>query len=226
MRLSCILLLSAIFLSSTVSGSFSADLDITVGRDGIVTITGDSDHPTIKPGVYDVMTSKKDGYWVLNISSSERFDEYRYVLNMPEGSKINYLGVYDVGGFEEEDGFRITGKAVDKPFVIIVQYRIGLLSGSYAYLIALPTIFSIILLYHFFRRRGRARVYVKDQFSDREYQVIKCLRGNKGCLTQAELERLTGLPKASLSRTILSLEDKKIIEKNKTGMTNKIRLLP
>ncbi len=66
--------------------------------------------------------------------------------------------------------------------------------------------------------------YSKDKFSGREYMIIKLLQKNKGCLTQAHLERETKLPKASLHRNILSLEKKGVIEKNKAGMSNKINL--
>lgn len=206
---------------------YSADVTINVLRDGYVEVSGESNHPILKEGVYGDLTVKKDGFWLLNITSKERFSNYKYSISLPKDSKINYLGVYSISEFEDDDGFKISGNVKNKPFTVVIQYKTGYLVDDFLFT-AISFVSLVVIgisIYLFFRRRKHKRKYSFNEFSEREYLIIKLLEVNGGCLTQTELEAKTGLPKASLFRNLSSLEGKKIIEKHKSGMTNKIKLI-
>lgn len=230
-------LIFVVLILSLVPFSFAelyADLDIYVDESGIVSIEGLSNDDLIKPGVYDDLTSKQDGYWLLNITSKDVFESYVFDLNLPENSVVNYIGVYDISSFEDNSGLRVKGIVEDKPFKVIVQYRIknSITDFRWEYLI-LSLVFLIVgLVYGFYSKKinliktkiETVKEYDPDMFTPREFQVIKLLQKNKGHMSQAELQKETNLPKASLSRNIASLVRKEIIVKFKTGMTNMVKL--
>ncbi|NTV23889.1 MAG: helix-turn-helix domain-containing protein, partial [Nanoarchaeota archaeon] len=176
-------------------------------------------------GVYDNLTAKENGYWLLDLSTQEKFTEYTYQLNLPKNTVINYLGVYAVESFESKDGFKITGHVTDRPFKITIQYKQELIEESHLFLMFAGAIAILVfLIWIFLKKKKPVKKYHKDKFSDREFMIITLLQKNHGCMTQAELERKTNLPKASLHRNIASLERKGIIDKTEIGMSNKICL--
>jgi len=212
-----------ILFVTTVSAAYTADVTIDVFKDGTVKISGESNHELLQNRVYDTLTTKEGSYWVLNLTTEEVFSEYKYEINLPKNTKINYLGVYSVDTFEEENGFKLKGTVKNKPFKVVIQYKQKIVSINYIYPSLIILLIIIVLIYIKYPIK-RKRKYSKDKFSEREYLIIKCLQKNKCILTQGELEKQTKLPKASLHRTLRSLELKKIIEKSKAGMSNKIRL--
>jgi uncharacterized membrane protein len=224
-------ILISLFSIYFVHASYYGNVFVEVYENGLVEITGESNHPYLKEGIYDNLTTKQKGYWTLNISTKERFSKYTYELNLPKNSQINYLGVYAIDTFEDDNGFKISGTVENKPFSIIVQYRIKLIAEKVSFLpvfLIFLIIFAVaIIVFYFLRKKQKKseKSYDKNDFSEREFLIISILHKNKGAMTQAELEKKTNLPKASLSRNIASLERKNIIEKNKTGMTNKIKLV-
>ena len=74
MRVFFVLLFLMCFASAQ---EYSADVTINVLRDGYVEVSGESNHPILKEGVYGDLTVKKDGFWLLNITSKERFSNYK-----------------------------------------------------------------------------------------------------------------------------------------------------
>ena len=222
-----ILLLSIVIMFGNVFASYYADVSINVSEDGLVEIEGTSNHPLIHEGIYDSLTSKNEGYWLLDISSEEIFQEYNYEINLPRNATINYLGTYQVNSFEYDDGLKVTGTVKDKPFKISVQYQTKLINEEYLYMII--SILCIIILlgamYFYYYKAKQKSLYPKNSFSEREFMIITRLIENHGCLTQAKLEKMTKLPKASLHRNIASLEKKGVILKHKAGMSNKITLI-
>ena len=64
-----------------------------------------------------------------------------------------------------------------------------------------------------------------DSLPDRQKKIITLIKDSKsGSITQAELEKITGYPKSSLSRNVDSLVRKNLIEKKQTGMSNTLCL--
>lgn len=221
-----LLIIFIILPLNLVYASYYADIDIDVYNDGTVRITGESNHSLLQSGIYDDLIVKKKGYWLLNITTKEKFSEYKYTLNLPKNIKINYLGLYKVDTFDDTDGFTVSGVVKNRPFAMVIQYKSSLFKSNLLYLVVLVVLILIlgIIAYFLVKKKKSRKKYIKEQFSEREYMIIKLLQKNKNCLTQAELERITKLPKASLHRNIFSLENKGIIEKNKAGMSNKIHL--
>lgn len=85
------------------------------------------------------------------------------------------------------------------------------------------------------RKEIRAEKGVKIELNDRMRDIIQTLNGresdiinllieNNGKLTQAEIRHFLGIPKATISRDIYSLEQKKIIETIKIGRNKEIIL--
>lgn len=221
------IILSIILCSYLVSANYYADVVIDVHENGLVEIKGDSNHQILKNGIYDNLTTKQKGYWILNISTKEKFSEYIYELNLPKNSQINYLGVFGIDKFEDINGLKISGNVRNKPFAIVVQYKHRIIKTSYLPFLSSAVLFIIFTVSVYFYKKNKIpkKTYHKENFSEREFLIIQLLLKNNSCLTQAELEKKTTLPKASLSRNIESLLRKKIIEKNKSGMTNKIKLI-
>jgi uncharacterized membrane protein len=60
--------------------------------------------------------------------------------------------------------------------------------------------------------------------TDRQKQIIELLIEAKRPLTQVEIEKELDIPKAAVSRNVHSLEIKDLIEIEKIGMSNLIRL--
>lgn len=220
-----ILIILIICVVHVVSAEYYADVKIEVYDNGLVEIKGDSNHPLLQEGIYDNLTSKDNGYWILNISTNEIFLEYSYELSLPKNVNINYLGVRQIDSFVDEGNLHISGSVTDKPFAIIIQYKQGLFESSFLWLYGLLLMFLIgIFIYLFIKKRKHIQRYSKNEFSEREFLIIQLLQKNNGSMTQSGLEKKTNLPKASLHRNISSLERKNVIGKNQAGMTNKITL--
>ena len=60
--------------------------------------------------------------------------------------------------------------------------------------------------------------------TDRQKQIMELLIETKRPLTQVEIEKELDIPKAAVSRNVHSLEIKGLIEIEKIGMSNLIRL--
>jgi len=104
-------------------------------------------------------------------------------------------------------------------------------------LIAVSLIIIIIILYLSKKRKPRPevekeiRIEVTDRMrdiiqtlTDREKDIVKLLIESNGKLTQAEIRHFLRIPKATVSRDIYSLEQKRIIETIKIGRNKEIIL--
>ena len=60
--------------------------------------------------------------------------------------------------------------------------------------------------------------------NERQKKIIHLLIESNRPLTQTEIQRTLGIPKAAVSRNIRGLEIKGLIEKEQIGMSNLIRL--
>lgn len=105
------------------------------------------------------------------------------------------------------------------PWVMIVSISsLGLFVGLITY---------YILSVHFMKeKKGIEKNVLKvlDLLEEEERQVIKHLIGNRGETTQSRMSKSLGFDKVKNSRIISKLEDKRIIKKEKQGMTNKLIL--
>jgi len=147
-------LFSIIFSLNLAYSNFYADIQIDVDSSGFVDIVGKTNYR----GFINITNDesfivKKGKIWTLNISSSknEVFDNFIYDLILPENSQISYMKTTPNFRIANQGNrIKIIGIGENKPFTIIVQYKIqkqNLVSSFFSsYLIW----FIIVFLLFFF----------------------------------------------------------------------------
>ena len=245
----CFILLSNyIVIPSVISATgedYYADLHISVDNSGFVTIDGVSNYPELLTENTEVYTSKQQSLWFLNISKKEIFSNFIYKLTLPKNSEVSYVkssGSVIIG--EEQGNLVISGFGENKSLSILIQYKIDksaefdelfgldifsiiLITG-----IILLTFLFIIILYLILRQKKQIILEKTDDnleislkgLNDRQKDIINLLINIKKDMTQTDIQRNLNIPKAAVSRNIRRLEIKGLIEKEKKGMSNIIRL--
>ena len=222
--------------------NYYADIEINVDDSGVVDIEGISNHPDLLVKNSQLYTYKKQSYWLLNITKNEVFSDYIYVLTLPEGSKINHIKTSGFRGIEEESGkLIISGAGQNESLSVVVQYQIiSNEQSSVDFIILSILIISIIILtgllfYFVFKNKQKESVgsnikndneveYSFKGLSERQKEIVQLLIDFKRPLTQVEIQKELDMPKAAVSRNVHSLEIKGLIEIEKIGMSNLIRL--
>ena len=231
-------LLLIIYLPSISAEDYYADVTIVVDSSGFVTIEGVTNHPDLLAKNTEIYTSKKQSYWLLNITKEELFTDFIYVLTLPEGSSINYIKSSGFIRIEENQGKLIVkGFGENEPFSIVVQYQIEkstdeeFIKLDFVFLIFLVVIIIlIVMLVSLFLKERTKTIDIKEDSNDfkglnqRQKQIMKLLIDRKIPLTQTDIQRELNIPKAAISRNIRGLELKGLIEKEQIGMSNLIRL--
>ena len=72
--------ITIIYLPSISAENYYADIIIDVDSSGFVTINGITDHPDLLIKNTEMFTSKKQGYWLLNITKDDIFSDFVYVI--------------------------------------------------------------------------------------------------------------------------------------------------
>jgi len=223
----------------SVCSDYYADIDIRVDDSGVVSINGKTDHLDLLAENSELYTFKKQSYWLLNITKNEVFSDYIYVLTLPQGSTINYIKSSGFSGIKEESGsLIITGSGGNESLSIVVQYQINNRSLDFNILLILGMLMLILVISLVFiiYQNKRKKLLGSDErldndidynlrgLTDRQKQIIELLIETKRPLTQVEIEKELDIPKAAVSRNVHSLEIKDLIEIEKIGMSNLIRL--
>lgn len=208
--------------------AYNANIDIFVTDSGIVTITGNTDDPNLLIKDTSEYTSKKAEYWLLNISKEIIFSEVNYTLHLPKDSSINYIKTPELSRIENSaQELRIIGSASNKQLNLLVQYKINKSvvdrSNIFIYIL-IVIILTVLISILFFTKKKKTRKIDLSSLTQRQAQIMKLIISNKNKITQAKLEKLTGLPKSSLSRNVDSLVKKGLIEKETKGMTNLLKI--
>jgi uncharacterized membrane protein len=235
----CILVIP---VPSVLGAGYYADLAIQVDSAGFVTITGLTNHPDLLIKNTQNYTSKKQSYWLLNMTRTDVFSDYVYVVALPEGSSINYLKSSGSIRIEEDQGALVVrGFGENKTLSFQVQYQIGqpsdtaqFLEINYLYFIALVILAILFVVFFLFKKRKTPpSTEVKEEslggydlkgLNDRQKKILRLLQEKNIPLTQTDIQKELQLPKASVSRNIRGLEHKGLIEKEQIGMSNLIRL--
>ena len=74
-----------------IAEQYYADVTINVDNSGFVTVDGITNHPDLLINNTELYTSKKQSYWLLNITKEDIFSDFIYSLTLPSGSSINYV---------------------------------------------------------------------------------------------------------------------------------------
>jgi len=229
-----------IFLPSVCAEDYYADVNIEVDNLGFVTIDGITNHPDLLVDDTEIYTSKDQAYWLLNITKNDVFSDFVYVITLPEGSSINYLKSSGSIRIEENLGnLIVSGFGENKTFSVVIQYQIEKISGDNAFidfnliLIIISFIVFVVVVLIFRRLMRDKKSKNKIEFSgennlkglnERQKKIIQLLQETGRALTQTDIQKELGIPKAAVSRNILGLERKGLIEKEQIGMSNLIRL--
>ncbi len=221
---------------------YYADVEITVDKSGFVTIEGITNHPDLLINNTEIYTSKKQSYWLLNITKEDIFSDFIYSIILPIGSSINYIKTSGSMRIQEEQGkLIINGFGQNKTFYVIVQYQVkktaDIVTTDNLFLlipfIIIGLIVLIVVLYYFSKRKDATKIPEKieepnyDEFrglSDRQKKIMELLIKKNRPLSQSIIQKELNIPKSAVSRNISSLELKGFVEKENIGMSNLIRL--
>ncbi len=241
------LIILVIYLPSVHAKDYYADITIDVDSSGYVTIDGNTGYPGLLIKDTQIYTSKSQSYWVLNITKEEVFNDFFYILTLPEGSYINYIrssGFIKIG--ENQGNLVVTGWGVNESLSIQVQYQIEKLSDKSitsmildntiltVLLIAIIVVLIIMLIGIFVidRKTKTKDITPKEKgveynfkgLNERQRQIMQLLIERKTPLTQTDIQRELNMPRSAVSRNIHGLERKGLIEKEQFGVSNLIRL--
>ncbi|MDH7507004.1 MAG: winged helix-turn-helix transcriptional regulator [Candidatus Thermoplasmatota archaeon] len=233
-----IIIFTIVFLPAVPAENYYADLSIYVDQYGLTTIEGVTNHPDLLTKNTENYTSKKQSYWLLNLTKEEVFSDFVYVINLPQGSSINYVKTTGSFRIEDENGKLILkGFGENEPLSIIIQYQIKkpvqneFIEPDFVLLtlITVIIILIIVLISLFIKERKTTNETKENNYdfkglNQRQKQIMKLLVENKAPLTQTEIQKMLNIPKAAVSRNIRRLELKGLIEKEQIGMSNLIRI--
>jgi uncharacterized membrane protein len=227
-----------IYIPSISADNYYADITIDVDSSGYVTIDGITDHPDLLIKNTELYTSKKQSYWLLNITKEDIFSDFIYVLTLPKGSSINYIKSSGFISIENNNGnLLVKGFGENEPFSILIQYQTEKLPEDQIIKndIILITLFIciiilIIILFILLSKekpkadQSIAKDYNFKGLNDRQKEIMNLLIDKNIPMTQTEIQKELKIPKAAVSRNIRGLEIKGLIEKEQIGMSNLIRI--
>jgi uncharacterized membrane protein len=237
MRMNKVILLIILLLSASIVNAedYYADVTFDISSDGSVKISGLTNHPYLQNTTTQDLTTKIRENWAIDINLPETFSEFVYTIKFPEGSEVGELNLPSTYRTTTE-GNRIVliGTGDNTKFVIKANYKINTPQQPIYFTFIIVLILAIIIvivgaiIHTQNKKKNEAQPvqnietqtsYNKDALTDRQGQIMEYLEKNNGKATQAELQKITNLPKASLSRNLDSLEAKGIIGKERKGMT-------
>jgi uncharacterized membrane protein len=233
-----LIILIIIILPSISAKDYYADIRIEVDSSGFVTIDGISNHPDLLVENTEIYTSKKQSYWLLNITKGDVFSDFVYDLILPEGSSINYIKSSGFIGIEENKGnLFVKGFGENETFSVLVQYQITKstenqifdIDFTFVSLLILIILLIIILAFLIFNEKTKIKKTSPSNnelkgLNQRQKKIMNLLIDKNTPLTQTEIQRELNIPKAAVSRNIRGLEIKGLIEKEQIGMSNLIRI--
>jgi len=231
-----IILISTLFYPSISAEKYYADIQISIDSSGFVDIEGISDYSNLIVQNSNLYTYKKQSYWVFNLTKNVEFSDYFFKLTLPEDAKINYIKTSGLLGIEEESGnIVISGAGKNEELSILVQYQLEpneyqeMLTDQIIYLFLGIIIFILVvlLIYNIMKSQAKSAKKINNEFkglNKRQKDIMTLLIKSKRPLTQSEIKKELKLPKSAVSRNIHSLEIKGLIEIEKIGMSNLIRI--
>lgn len=232
-------ILLVISFSSVHAEKYYADIDIFIDDSGLVDIDGTTNYPDLLVENSDSYTYKKQSYWLLNISTDKFLSDYIYRLILPEEASINYIKASGFRGIKEESGnLIVTGSGGNESLSVVVQYQIDKvntfdsLDTNVLFISGFLILFLLVLLVYLFYKNKRKKTLNQNEnveynlrgLTNRQKEIVKLLIETKRPLTQTEIQKELNIPKAAVSRNVHSLEVKGLVDIEKVGMSNRIRL--
>lgn len=217
-----------VFIPSSLAVDYYADIILEVNEVGSVDVSGKTNLNIIGEDIQN-FTSKKGKYWILNYSIEEEISDYIVEISLPKNVEINYIKLPSLNRIVAGDKTRIITSGENSNLEIVIQYSFVNKEGenNSIAVIILVLIFILVglgVFYYIMKKRSKKPRIDMSRLSNRQKDIVGIVIKNPEGITQAKLEQITKLPKASLSRNIASLERFDIIEKKEYGMSNLIRL--
>lgn len=229
------------FIPSINAEEYYADISIDVDESGFVNINGITNYPDLLVEYSEAYTSKKQSYWLLNITKEQIFSDFIFTLTLPKESSLNYVKSTGSIRIEEELGnLIIKGYGQNDTLSILVQYQIkkGIdytsitdFFSTYVMIALILILIIIILVLLIFKKKQivdeKLTPITENNLTgltERQKKIMELLIKINRPMTQKEIQDELGIPKAAVSRNLQALEIKDLIEKEKTGMSNLIKI--
>lgn len=233
-----IILLSLIWLCVLVnSQEFYANLNFEVQNEGNTIISGTTNSLELSPKTTQELTFKNGKTWTLFIDTNETFSEYSYKIILPLNSQIQKIQTNSTYFLSTQNSqITIEGFGENIDFNIKITYTITpTISQPELIILILIIIILIVIIASgaiiFKKYQNPININQKEEqkeiqntfdenvLTPRQLAIVEQLENKKCNCTQAEIQKILQLPKASLFRNILTLEKKGIIKKERKGMT-------
>jgi uncharacterized membrane protein len=226
-------LLTILLIATIVTAQeYYADLEINITNNGETELKGTTNHELLGAKTTQKYTSKQGEKWFFELNVMDTFSEYIYEIKFPERTeiqKVETLGEYRMT--TKEGKTTIIGIGKNEQLKIKIEYTIGeTKTNNTNYLILGIVILGIItagiIIFTLMKRKTKKRkiIYEKDALTERQLKIMEQIEQTKGKITQTELRKKLGYPKAALSRNLRGLEKKGIIEKERKGMTMLVKI--
>ena len=233
-----ILLLILIYLCVGVNAQeFYANLNFEVQNEGNTIISGTTNSLELTPRTTQELTLKNGKTWTLFIDTNEIFSEYTYRIILPQNAQIQKIQTNSTYFLSTQNSqITIEGFGENIDLNIKINYTltpkasqpdlIFLLLGAII-LIVIGTVGFVI----FKKAQSNTKTNKKEEtkeiqntfdenaLTQRQLAIVEQLEKKNGQNTQAEIQKILQLPKASLFRNISTLEKKGIVKKERKGMT-------
>ena len=200
-------------------------------------------HPSAKTISLEYISKElleKDTF-LINMETAYNTSEFKVTLTLPEGAVLEKPLSNGVGGsiFPKPDKATTDGKSLifgwerfgleeNSEFAIFTRYKP---KSEFPLLTITALLIVVIALSAFiFFRKQKTRVIVKKEdaiekhLKEDEEQIVNILKKRDGQCEQGTLRVITGFSKASLSRLLKELEDRKIVYKEQRGKKNLVFL--
>ena len=234
-----------IFSPLVPAADFYAEIDISIDYAGYVDINGKTNYPDLIVENTEEFTYKNQSIWTLNITIDEQFSDFIFTVELPDNSEI--ISLYSTGSTrikDESGNLILEGFGSNQIFSIMIQKKkkkeagFSVLSNVDSFSIMLILIIVILLILFIivlftvdrpYRFRKPVHQFDFDEkklkgLNDRQKKILHFLMSSDISLTQTDIQKELDMPKASVSRNIRRLELKGLIEKEKIGMSNLIRI--
>lgn len=207
-----------VYLYSNGEARFFVYSDVDIGEEGLVF---DSEKQRLT-GTTEMLVSKQGGVWTFSLN----LDEYETILldvHLPKNlDQVTGLSGVDYIFDTDEKVFSLIG--YDEELRFEVSYRLNSETDFSWLLFVVIGFLLIVVIYLLARRRSRRRRlnYVLPIINDNEKKIVKLLM--KKSMRQAMIRKKLDMPKASFSRYMINLENKKLIVREGEGKNKIVKL--
>ena len=207
-----------LLLVPIVSADYYADVTIDISPEGSAEIDGVTNHPSLE-GLTDSFTFKKQEYWLFNMTFNQSFSDYVFEASFPEGAVINYVKGNGQVNIKQDNGhITVSNFGGDEEVKFLVQYSIEKESRHFMWIVPIAAIVLLVLAFWKFPEKKQYK-----GLTPRQEQIANLLEKN-GSMTQTQIMEKLELPKSSVSRNIEAMYARGVIEKEQTGISNKVYL--